>query len=84
VKIFYGTLGAVVAFAIIFVAVHSCVSDKDVMNGDLQSIVSATRLGTLSFGGDSLGGRVEIAYKASNALYPEMMPIERRGFVYEN
>lgn len=73
-----------IVFAVMFIMVHLSLSDKDTINRDMQGIVSATRLSTLSFGGDLLGGRVEIAHKASNPIYPEMIPIGRRGFVYEN
>lgn len=61
---------------------HYLSFDRKSLNDSLSSIVGVTHISDLSWGGSYLEPRVSTRYNSDNIAYPEMLPLDKKDFVY--
>ena len=83
VKAFY--LVASLLFLMTFsVGIHYIFTDRVDVADKLSAVAGLTRMGSPSLSVAYYEPRVQGIEKANNIIYPEMMPVDRMDFVYEN
>ena len=73
---------SLLAAMLIFMVIHYSFSKREKINDTLAFVVTMSRMASLSLGTAFYEPRVDRMDNMGNPAYPEMMPIDRMGFVY--
>ncbi len=83
IKLFYA-IGSILLLIIFAIGVHYTLGDRSGITERVNAVVALTRMSSPSFSVAYYEPRVRGVEKSDNVAYPEMISLDRMGFVYAN